>query len=33
MPNMAKDDEKMRQRIAQERQLTIMMLIYICNYL
>jgi len=32
MPNMAKDDEKMRQRIAQERQLTIMMLIYICNF-
>ena len=31
MPNMAKDDEKAKQRIANERQLTINMLIYICK--
>ena len=32
MPNMAKDDEKAKQRIANERQLTINMLIYIGKY-
>ena len=31
MPNMAKDDEKAKQRIANERQLTINMLIYLCK--
>ena len=33
MPNMAKDDEKAKQRIANERQLTINMLIYICEFI
>jgi hypothetical protein len=29
MPNMAKDDAKIKEKIDQERQLTIMMLVYI----
>jgi len=29
MPNMAKDDEKAKKRIENERQLTINMMIYI----
>ncbi len=29
MPNMAKDDEKAKRRIENERQLTIVMMIYI----
>ena len=32
MPNMAKDDAKMKERIDQERTLTIMMLIYTRNF-
>lgn len=32
MPNMAKDDEKAKKRIENERQLTIVMMIYIGNF-
>ena len=31
MPNMAKDDEKAKKRIENERQLSIIMVIYVGN--
>ena len=32
MPNMSKDDEKAKEKLAKETQLTINMLIYICKF-